>query len=270
MAFAPRDGSPIIARVIARPVTALLLGAVLAACRGALPAPETAQRHAPAAAVAPAPVAVTPAPAPRAPADNRDPHGDRDVARYVARLQDPGRVEHLRIGVVLEKLAPAADAVIGDLGCGPGLFALAFSRACPEGLVYACDVEPAQLDALRERIRAEEARNVVPVLASPDDPHFPPGRFDIVFVADTYHHLRDRVTYLRRLREAFKPGGRLVLLEYKPGDLPVGPPAAHKLEAGVMERELGEAGYKRVERFDTHPWHDFEVWRPGHAWESRD
>jgi SAM-dependent methyltransferase len=194
-------------------------------------------------------------------ARNRDSHGNPDLERYVAILQSPERVADLQVDVVLEKLALPRDSVIGDLGCGPGVFSLAFAKACPDGLVYACDIEPAQLDQVRAKIHEQDVTNVVPVLASPDAPHLPPRRLDVLFVCDTYHHLDDRVAYMRRLQSVLKPGGRLALLEYKPGTLPVGPPADHKLPAGVMERELGESGWARVERFDTHRWHDFEVWR---------
>jgi SAM-dependent methyltransferase len=196
---------------------------------------------------------------------NRDPHGNPDVERYIDMLQSSGRIETLRIPEVVARLAIEPDAIVGDLGCGPGNFALAFAAAAPRGLVYACDVEPAQLDALRAKIAGDAAPNIIPVLASFDDPHFPPGRMDLVFIGDTYHHLQDRVEYMRRLKPCLAPGGRLAILDYKPGDLPIGPPRAHKLEAGVMERELVEAGWTRVAKHDTHPWHDFEVWTPSEA-----
>jgi SAM-dependent methyltransferase len=206
------------------------------------------------------PAPATPAPAP-APATNRDSHGNPDIAGYIKTLQSDSRVADLQVDLVVQKLALPADAVIGDLGCGPGVFSVAFAKACPNGVVFACDIEPAQLDQVREKIHAQGLKNVVPVLASIDDPHFPPARFDVVFIGDTYHHLDERVAYMRRLLSVLKPGGRLVLLEYKPGKLPVGPSAEHKLQPGVLESELLEAGYVRVEKFDTHPWHDFEVWR---------
>jgi len=198
---------------------------------------------------------------------NRDPHGDPDVARYVATLASPERVAELKVDEVVRALQVAADAVVGDLGCGPGLFAVAFAQAVPEGFVLASDVEPGQLDALRARLAAGNVRNVVPVLSSPNDAHFPPGRLDLIFVGDTYHHLRDRVDYFRRLQRALAPGGRLAVLEYKPGKLPVGPPPEHKLAAGVREKELEEAGYALVERFPSHEYHDFEVWRVVNPWE---
>lgn len=213
---------------------------------------------------APAPVShpVPPAPvAPAAPA-NRDKHGNQDIEGYIKVLQSESRVSDLQIDLVVSKLALPRDAIVGDLGCGPGLFSVAFARACPEGVVYACDIEPAQLDQIRERIRTDHLENIVPVLASADDPHFPPGRLDVVFIADTYHHLDDRVAYMQRLKSVLKPGGRVVLLEYKPGKLAVGPPPEHKLQSGVLEKELDEAGYAKVEAFDTHPYHDFQIWRP--------
>ena len=207
-------------------------------------------------ATPPVPLATATAPA------NRDPHGNPDVVRYIGMLEAPSRLETLQVATVVERLAPAPDAMIGDLGCGPGSFAVAFAEAAPRGLVYAADVEPAQLDALRAKIAGDKHPNIVPVLASFDDPHFPLGRMDLVFIGDTYHHLQDRVAYLSRLKACLAPQGRLAILDYKPGDQPVGPPKDHKLEPGVMERELRAAGWTQVAKYDTHPWHDFEVWVP--------
>jgi len=200
-------------------------------------------------------------------AENRDPHGDPDVARYVARLENPERLAELRVDDVVARLAIPENAIVGDLGCGPGVFAIPLARAANEGFVLACDVEPGQLDALRAALKAQGIHNVVPV-ASAEDPHFPPGRMDVVFVGDTYHHLRDRVAYFQRLQRALAPGGRLAILEYKPGKLPVGPAEDHKLAAGVRQAELIDAGYALVDRFDTHPYHDFEIWRVVQPWEK--
>src|SRR5262245_43212387 len=194
-----------------RPRFALALFAFVLACTTPTP-----QRPPPApSAVASAPVS-HPAPA-APPSTNRDKHGNPDVQGYIHSLQSEGRVADLQVDLVVSKLALPRDAVVGDLGCGPGLFSVAFAEACPLGVVYACDIEPAQLDQVRERIRAKGLKNVVPVLASADDPHFPPARLDVVFIGDTYHHLDDRVAYMARLKSVLKPGGRLVLLEYKPG-----------------------------------------------------
>ena len=192
---------------------------------------------------------------------NRDRHGPPDVARYVAALENEARVRELDPEGVIRTLGIAEDAVVADLGVGPGVFALPLARHLKRGLLFAVDVEPRQLDALREKLIEQKIENVVPVLASHSDPHLPPRGVDWILVVDTYHHIDDRVAYLRRLRGDLRADGRLVILEYKPGELPVGPPAAHKLSREVRFRELEEAGFVRTASHATHVHHDFEVWR---------
>lgn len=194
--------------------------------------------------------------------DNRDRHGPPDVAQYIAGLESDARIEDLDPETVLSKLALAPDAIVADIGCGPGVFSLRFARAASRGVVYAVDVEPKQLDALREQLLTGRFENIVPVLASYSTPHLPPNSCDLIFIADTYHHIDDRVEYMHRLLRVLRRGGRLALLEYKPGPLPVGPPPEHKLAAGVMHQELSDAGWTLSERYDTHPNHSFEVWVP--------
>ena len=193
---------------------------------------------------------------------NRDAHGPEDVEHYIEMLESESRVESLQVGLVIRDLDLPSDAWVGDLGCGPGTFSLPLAEACSEGVVLASDVEPAQLDRLRERVAQAELRNVIPVLASYDDPHFPLGQLDLILIVDTYHHLENRVLYMHRLLDTLKPGGRLALLEFKPGELPVGPPADHKPVAGQIRSELEQAGWEEIERFDDHPYHDFILYRP--------
>jgi SAM-dependent methyltransferase len=195
-------------------------------------------------------------------AHNRDRHGPPDVERYIEMLEREDRIRLLRPDRVIEALRLPPDAIVADIGSGPGVFALRLARACPRGVIYAVDVEPLQLDALRARMAEQRVGNVVPVLASYDDPHLPPGRIDLMLIADTYHHLSNRVEYLRRLRRYLAPGGRLAILEYKPGELPVGPPAHHKLPEGQRQRELHAAGWERALRLDAHTYHEFEIWHP--------
>jgi ubiquinone/menaquinone biosynthesis C-methylase UbiE len=192
---------------------------------------------------------------------NRDDHGPADVSAYIRGLQSPRRLQYLQPDLVIEKLALPADAIVADIGSGPGVFSLRFARACPDGVVYAADVEPRQLDAVRAHMAEVGVANIVPVLASYGDPHLPPHRIDLLFISDAYHHLSERVDYMRNLRRYLKPDGRLAVLEYRPGDLPVGPPADHKLSEGERQDELREAGWERVTSFETHQYHEFEIWR---------
>jgi len=193
---------------------------------------------------------------------NRDRHGPADVDLYVERLQRPERVRELDPEGVIRALELPTDAIVADIGVGPGVMAIPMARHLTSGVVYGVDVEPGQLDALRARLLEEGVHNVVPVLASYSDPHLPPRGVDRILIVDTYHHLEDRVAYLRTLRADLAAGGRLVILEYLPGELPVGPPVDHKLSHEQRYGELRAAGFELETRFDMHRFHDFEVWRP--------
>ena len=93
-----------------------------------------------------------------------------------------------------------------DVGAGPGYFTLRLARAVgPAGRVYAVDVEPKILDALREKLAGSGLRNVTPVLALADDPLLPAAACDVVLIVDTYHHFPERVAYLGRLARALRP-----------------------------------------------------------------
>ena len=193
---------------------------------------------------------------------NRDLLGPPEVDSYIQNLLNTERVEELRPDEVVAALMLAENAIVADLGSGPGVFTIPLARQVSRGVVYAVDVEPRQLDALRGRVIDAELNNIVPVLASYTTPHLPPSHVALILVVDTYRHLEDRANYFQRLRSMLRPGGRLAILEYKSGELPVGPPIARKLPEGHRTEELRVAGYSLLRTFDMHEYHDFEVWVP--------
>lgn len=193
---------------------------------------------------------------------DRHPHAPRDIESYISRLESPERLAALQVDRVIQTLKIDPAAVVADIGSGPGVFSVPLGRALASGLVYAVDVEPKQLDALRVRAAQASLTNVVPVLGGFDDPFLPVGRIDLVLVVDTYHHIEGRTEYFARLRRVLREGGRLAIVEWKAGELPMGPPPAHKLAEGVRSAELRAAGFEPVESFDFLELHDFEIWQP--------
>ena len=193
---------------------------------------------------------------------NRDPHGPADVQSLIESLMRDERVAELKPGRVITALMLPEDAIVADLGSGPGVFTMPLARELRRGVVYAVDVEPQQLDALRRRLIEEDLHNVVPVLASFSTPHLPPDYLDLILLVDTYHHIEDRIEYFKRLRTALRPGGRIAIIEYKAGELAAGPPVESKLPEGLREEELQAAGFRLLRAYDIHEFHDFELWVP--------
>jgi SAM-dependent methyltransferase len=113
---------------------------------------------------------------------------------------------------------------------GTGYFSVRLAKAVgPKGRVLAIDIEPNLIEHMRERAAKAQLKQLVPVLAAPDDPKLPARAVDLVMIVDTWHHIDDRLHYLVKLASGMKSKGRVAVIDFKKGDFPVGPPDAHKL-----------------------------------------
>lgn len=177
-------------------------------------------------------------------------HGDRygnphDLDDYIARLASPERDAWQKPDQLVEALKLKPGQTACDIGAGPGYFTLRLARAVgADGLVYAVDVEPRILDALRARLGASDVHNVVPVLALASDPLVPPRACDLILVVNTYHHFPDGPAYLRRLARSLKPGGRIVNVDYEKKETPFGPPLEHRISRDEFVRIAESAGLR--------------------------
>ena len=190
-------------------------------------------------------------------------HPFDDVPKWSALFDDPKRDAFQKPDETIAALAITAVMTVADLGAGTGYFTKRLSAAVGEtGTVYAVDVEPNLVVHLRDRAEREKATNVIPVLASLDDPRLPARAVDLVLIVDTFHHLDHRLAYLSRLRTRLREGGRIAIIDWKEGNLAQGPPPDHKLARAQVVKEMKEAGYElAAEPAIGLPYHYFLVFR---------
>src|SRR5260370_8013218 len=91
-------------------------------------------------------------------------------------------------------------------------------RIALDGKVFAVDIQPKMIELLRRNMARDKITNYEAVLGTESDPKLPAGAIDLILMVDVYHELSQPQTMLRKFREAFKPDGRLVLLEYRKED----------------------------------------------------
>jgi ubiquinone/menaquinone biosynthesis C-methylase UbiE len=191
-------------------------------------------------------------------------HSFADVQHWIAVFDDPARDAWQKPAEVVKALEIRRGMCVADLGAGTGYFSRYLSTAVGErGTVFAVDTEPNLVVHLRERAEHEQTPNVVPILASADNPRLPGGMVDLVLIVDTVHHIDDRVEYLRRLQLALKPGGRVVVIDFKKeADVPVGPPAEHRLARAQVVEEFQRAGYQLAAAPEVLQYQYFLIFRP--------
>lgn len=169
-------------------------------------------------------------------------HGFSGAEEWARRFDDPARDAWQRPDAVLDALELREDMRVADIGAGTGYFAVRLARALPRGTVYGIDIEPDMVRYLEERAQREELANLESRLGLPDDPRLADA-IDLVLVVDTYHHMNDRSAYFARVARQLAPGGRVAIVDFEMGDLPVGPPDRMKVPPDEIIREMQAAGY---------------------------
>lgn len=143
---------------------------------------------------------------------------------------------------------------IADLGSGVGYMTLRMAKIVgPTGKVYGVDLQPGMLAELQKNAKAANITNVVPILGEPADPKLPEGQIDLILMVDVYHEVSQPQAMLKKIRQALKADGRLVLLEYRAEDpsIPINPD--HKMTVDQVRRELEPEGFRLLDPIETLP-----------------
>ena len=105
---------------------------------------------------------------------------------------------------------------MADIGAGTGLFTPLFAEAVGDaGHVFAVDIVPEFLTHIDRRVDEHGLTNVETVLCKEDSVELPPTSIDLAFVCDTYHHFEYPKSTLASIRDALKPGGEFVVIDFE-------------------------------------------------------
>jgi ubiquinone/menaquinone biosynthesis C-methylase UbiE len=151
---------------------------------------------------------------------------------------------------------------VADIGAGSGYYSSRMAkRIGPTGRVYATDIQPGMIELLERRIKSEGLTNVTTVLGGMDDPKLPAKSIDLAIMVDVYHELQQPQIFLQRLKDTFKPGGRLVLLEFRKEDPKIPILEVHKMSVEEVRQEMEAEGFAIDKVIETLPWQHIIVLR---------
>jgi ubiquinone/menaquinone biosynthesis C-methylase UbiE len=170
-------------------------------------------------------------------------------------LERPERENEEAPSKALDALELKPGMVVADIGAGSGYYTARMSkRVGPAGRVYATDIQPGMIELLDRRIKSEGLTNVTTVLGGMDDPKLPARSIDLAIMVDVYHELQQPQVFLQRLKESFKPGGRLVLLEFRKEDPNVPILEVHKMSVAEVKQEMEAEGFAMDRVIEVLPW----------------
>ncbi|MEO8681935.1 MAG: methyltransferase domain-containing protein [Vicinamibacterales bacterium] len=177
-------------------------------------------------------------------------------------LERPEREDEEAPSKALDELGLKPGMVVADIGAGSGYYAVRMAkRVGPSGRIYATDIQQGMLDIIDRRIKADHLDNITTVLGGFDDPNLPAASLDLAIMVDVYHELQSPQPFLQKLRAALKPGGRLVLLEYRKEDPKIPILEVHKMSVAEVKAELEAEGFVLSGVIETLPWQHLFVLR---------
>ncbi|MEL6930289.1 MAG: class I SAM-dependent methyltransferase [Cyanobacteria bacterium J06600_6] len=174
---------------------------------------------------------------------------NREIAHYMGHqakswLERPSRISEEKPDLTVESLSLKPDDVVADIGAGSGYFSSRIAQQVPEGKVYAVDIQPEMLQAIANMQEKQQIENIETVLGAEDNPNLPSASIDLAFMVDAYHEFAYPREMMEGIVSALKPGGRVVLLEYRKENPMIMIKPLHKMTQKQVKKELKAVGLK--------------------------
>jgi ubiquinone/menaquinone biosynthesis C-methylase UbiE len=156
---------------------------------------------------------------------------------------------------VLIKAGVHAGSVVADLGCGAtGHFVIpAAALVGPQGKVYAVDILKSALAGVESRARLEGATSIETVWGDCDvakGSRIADGATDFTLVINNLYQTRSRSSFLAEAKRITKPGGKIVVIDWKTVASPLGPPAESRVSSEAVKIDASDIGLKLVEGWE--------------------
>lgn len=172
----------------------------------------------------------------------------KDHKDLILSFSDPARDHWQRPQRVLELIGPLKGKKVIDIGSGSDYFTNYFLK--DKALVVAGDVDQKFLRHIEQSFPQKEFPHLSILPIEYDDPKMTDSTYDLAFTSNTYHHIENRVEYLKKVRKGLKTGGRFVALDFKvnpPSGKIIGPPLSMRVSETTVVKELLEAGFDHLE-----------------------
>ena len=162
---------------------------------------------------------------------------------------------------LLKNLAVQPGTAIADIGAGSGYHSTLLSKMVGTGKVYAVDVEPEMIAYLKNRIKLEGYKNIIPVLSTEQKVSLPANSIDIMLLVDVYHEFSFPYEMTLSMLEALKPSGKLVLVEFRAEDPNVPIKTIHKMGEQQAVKEFKASGFLFEKNLGNLPWQHCLIFR---------
>lgn len=167
-----------------------------------------------------------------------------NVEKMAKSFESPERDSIEQPNRVLQFIGDLKGKMLMDIGAGTGYYAIRFANNGAN--VIAADVSDEFQNYLQQRIKKNNIKTIALRKVEYDNPLLKDNEVDIVFIANTYHHIENRIDYLSKVKKGLNTNGELVILDYFSVELPkeiTAPPMEMRVSVDQALFELKKAGF---------------------------
>jgi 2-polyprenyl-3-methyl-5-hydroxy-6-metoxy-1,4-benzoquinol methylase len=143
--------------------------------------------------------------------------------------------------------------VVADIGAGSGYFSFRMAARLPQGRVLAEDIQQEMIDEVNKEAKKRGVTNVETILGTIEDPKLPEGQVDAALMVDAYHEFDHPREMMQGIVKGLKPGGRVILVEYRAEDPNVMIKPHHKMTEAQAKKEMAAVGLVHVKTIEDLP-----------------
>jgi 2-polyprenyl-3-methyl-5-hydroxy-6-metoxy-1,4-benzoquinol methylase len=168
---------------------------------------------------------------------------ERSFEDLVSHFESPERDAYQDPEKVITAIGNLIGKKVMDLGAGTGYFS--FRMAGKGADVIAADADERFIEYLDKKIEKKSglAGKVTSRKTTYDDPSLSSGEIDVFFTCNVYHHIENRVDYFKKVWEGTKPGGKIVIVDFRKEETEHGPPVDMRISSKQIIDELTSAGF---------------------------
>ncbi|MFA5185982.1 MAG: methyltransferase domain-containing protein [Patescibacteria group bacterium] len=161
---------------------------------------------------------------------------------------------------MLERVGIRQDQRVADLGCGAlGHFVFPAAQLVgANGIVFAVDVQRSVLEQIEKRAKDGQYYNVYPVWSDIDvyrATRIDDASLDLTLLINNLYLSQNREALIREMSRITRPGGRIVMVEWKPTASPLGPPVGQRLSKEESKKILKSQLIEFHDEFEAGPYH---------------
>jgi ubiquinone/menaquinone biosynthesis C-methylase UbiE len=161
-----------------------------------------------------------------------------------------------RPDLIIYHLGNLEGKTMADVGAGPvGYFSFIVAANTNVKKVLALDIDEdaiAFMDEMKIKTKNLLGDKIETRLVKPEDPLLIDKEVEVILISSTLTYIKNKIAYLKDLRNKMPVGGRLVIVDYKMKEIPdFFPTRDQRIPLYEMEDLIDKAGFKRIVTDDT-------------------